>query len=476
MHRPSYIMRFTTLLMLALGWLGCDKEGFISSPDALLQIGVDTLRFDTVFTSTGSVTRQFTLVNENNQKLRIDRIRLFGGNSSAFALNINGQPLPDAQGLELAAQDSLYIFVRVTINPNAANQPFVVRDSIEIIFNGNNRMVQLQAYGQNARFINGGTLSGTTVWDANLPYVILKPLTVAAGATLRIEKGSRIYCNANAPLIVNGRLQCLGEAGETDRIRFRSDRLDAPNSDFPGGWPGIIFNDGSIGNLLRYTQISNAFQAILCAGQPAAVPAKLIMEQCIIENAYDIGLFAFNSSVIARNCKITQCGNDGQAGTGGSNVILTGGGQYNFEHCTLVTYANFYQNHRQPVLYAGNSFNGVTQPMHTRFTNCIVWGEGGLPENEILINRVAGPAFTFLLQNVLYKSKDALQNVVEQQVIRNQDPLFDSINTNLRRYNFRLRTGSPAINAGQTSILLTDLDGNPRTVGTQPDLGAYEMR
>ncbi len=462
--------------MLALILCGCEKEGFINSPDALLQIGVDTLRFDTVFTSKGSVTRRFTLVNENNQKLRIDRIRLFGGNASAFALNINGQPLPEANGLELAAQDSLYIFVRVTINPDAQNQPFVVRDSIEINFNGNNRLVQLQAYGQNARFVNGGTLTGNTIWDANLPYVILRPLTIAAGASLTIEKGSRIYFNANAPLIVNGSLQCLGEAGNADRIRFRSDRLDAPNSEFPGGWPGVIFNDGSTGNLLRYTEISNAFQGILCAGQANAVPAKLILEQTVIENAFDLGLFALNSSVIARNCRITQCGNDGQAGIGGSNVILTGGGQYVFEHCTIATYANFYQNHRQPVLYVGNNFNGASNPLNARFTNSIVWGQGGIPENEILINRTAGPAFIVLLQNVLYKNKDALQNVTEQTVIRNTDPLFDSINTNLRRYNFRLRTGSPAIDAGQTTSLLSDLDGNSRTVGTRPDLGAYELR
>ena len=43
--------------------------------------------------------------------------------------------------------------VKATINANNANLPFIVRDSVSIKFNGNTKWVQLQAYGQNARFI-----------------------------------------------------------------------------------------------------------------------------------------------------------------------------------------------------------------------------------------------------------------------------------------------------------------------------------
>jgi hypothetical protein len=41
----------------------------------------------------------------------------------------------------------------VTINPNANQLPFVVQDSIKIDYNGNTRFVQLDALGQNARFL-----------------------------------------------------------------------------------------------------------------------------------------------------------------------------------------------------------------------------------------------------------------------------------------------------------------------------------
>jgi hypothetical protein len=61
------------------------------------------------------------------------------------------------------------------------------------------------------------------------------------------------------------------------------------------------------------------------------------------------------------------------------------------------------------------------------------------------------------------------------QAIQNQSPLFDSIQASNGNYNFRLRTGSPALNAGIVTGLTVDLDGRPRAVGL-PDLGCYEKQ
>jgi hypothetical protein len=61
------------------------------------------------------------------------------------------------------------------------------------------------------------------------------------------------------------------------------------------------------------------------------------------------------------------------------------------------------------------------------------------------------------------------------QVINNQSPLFDSIQSSRNYYNFRLKSGSPAINSGIATGLTTDLDGRPRSVGL-PDLGCYEKQ
>ena len=464
----------TIIILLGLGtFWGCQKEVFITSADAGLIVRADTLFFDTVFTTTGSVTRRFTVVNNNNQKLRISQIALAGG-GSPFSLNINGVAANSTANLNLLPQDSLYVFVKVNIDPNSSNLPFLVRDSIIINYNGNERKVQLQAYGRNARFINGGTINTSTTWNADLPWVLLRPVTVAAGATLSIEAGTQVYCNANAALLVNGSLQSLGQVQLP--VIFRGDRLDAPFSAYPGGWAGILLNSGSTNNLLQHTQILNAYQALVCTGQPQASPAKARLESCIIQNAYDIGLLGINTSITANNCLIAQAGNNGQPGTGGSNVILTGGGQYSFEHCTIVTIANFFQNHRQPVLFVGNTFSGTSAALEASFKNSIIHGEGGLPENEVLISRSVGTPFSVSFQHSLIKSKDPLNNATLSNVLLNVPPLFDSINTQRQQYNFRLRSGSPAVNAGASTSLLLDLAGLPRTVGASPDLGSYERQ
>jgi hypothetical protein len=57
--------------------------------------------------------------------------------------------------------------------------------------------------------------------------------------------------------------------------------------------------------------------------------------------------------------------------------------------------------------------------------------------------------------------------------LKNQDPLFDSINTGSRYFDFRLQTRpSPAINKGILTGILTDLDGKPRD--SEPDMGCFE--
>ena len=161
----------------------CKKDSFITSEFAQLSITADTLKYDTVFTTAGSITKFFKIINENNQKLRLGKVKLMGGATSAYKMNVDGAATNEVTNLDIEANDSIYVFVSVTINPNAANLPFIVSDSILINYNGNNRYVQLQAYGQNANFLSNRLLTGNTVWTNNLPYVILGSIRIDTTAT-----------------------------------------------------------------------------------------------------------------------------------------------------------------------------------------------------------------------------------------------------------------------------------------------------
>jgi hypothetical protein len=470
------MVRYSFLLLLVAVWLSCKKDSVITSPDALLRTSADTLRFDTVFTTVGSITKNLTVVNANDQRMVISSIQLKGGANSPYSINVNGVSGTSFSNLSLNANDSLYIFARVSINPSSSQLPFIVRDSIEITYNGNTRKIQLEAYGQNARFISSGRISTNTTWDNALPYVIVKPLTVADGVTLTITEGTRVYCNANAPLIVNGTLKAMGKFYDSTRIRFRSDRLDGDYKDLPGTWPGIYFNNSSSNNEMNYVDVLNAYQAVLVQGGPSLTPAKLRMNGCVIDNAYDFGLLAFNTSLNVVNSRFTQIGNDGTPGTGGSNIIISGGGNYVFNHCSIATYANFYQNHKQPSMFITNNANGTGQPLTLQMDNSIIYGQGGLTENELVTQKTGTAPFAITMRNVLYKVKTDPTDISFSNSLKNLDPLFDTINTSLRLFNWRLRDGSPCIDAGLPGGPPTDLDGKPRPVGTKPDLGCYEKK
>lgn len=456
-------------LLVALALFSCKKDSFITSGDARLNISTDSLRFDTVFTSVGSVTQSFKIRNDNEQMLRLSNVKLMGGSSSPFKININGIAANELSNIDIAAEDSIYIFVSVTVDPTTANLPFILSDSISVQYNGNQRWVQLEAYGQNARFMNGSIISSNTTWDNTRPYVILDFLNVAPGVTLTILPGTKIYAHANAPIIVDGTLNATGTAN--NKIVFAGDRLDAPYRDFPAGWPGIIFRSSSLDNYMQFVDVKNAYQAIV-VDQPASNAApKLTMQQCIINNAFDAGIFASNSSVAASNLLISNCAN---------NIFVQGGGNYVFTHCTAASFSNNFLLHKTPVLSLSNytvvNGNPVANNLQAAFTNCIFWGDNGFVDNEIIVNKEGATPFAVNISNSLYRANIDPANTTFSNAIKNQDPLFDSIDVSNRYYDFRhTKSPAPGVDAGVATSVTKDLDNNTRPVNL-PDMGCYEKQ
>ena len=453
--------------------ISCRKDSFITSGDARVTITADTLKYDTVFVTTGSTYRTFKIINENNQKLRLSSLRLMGGTSSVYKMNVDGIPGTQFTNIEIEPNDSIYVFAQVNVNPGAANLPFILRDSIEITYNGKKRLVQLEAWGQNAHFFRNKVVAANETWNNDLPYVILGSLLINTNQTLTINKGCRIYVHADAPIVVNGTMLVNGLKDTADRVYFRGDRMDEPYKDYPASWPGIFFQAGSKDNVFNYAVIKNAYQAIaLQEPSPNANP-KLTLNECVIDNAYDAGIISVNSSVRARNCLISNCG---------KNVVLVKGGDYQFTHCTVVTYANRFIEHRDPVLLVSNYIvvnnNPVTATLNAVFRNCIFWGENGLVDNEVVVAKSGATTFNVNFDYNLWKVQNnpsTIPGVIAVQIINNQSPQFDSINSSRNYYNFRLKASSPAINKGINASITIELDGKPRPVGL-PDLGCFEKQ
>src|SRR5687768_8966420 len=162
-----FTMKPITLLIIVfciVSILSCRKDTYITSQDAVVNISADTIHFDTLFTTTGSVTHYFKIFNNNERKLKISDIALSGGANSFFKINADGSEGPSVSGLEIEANDSLYVFVTVKVDPTTANLPFIVQDSIGVNYNGNRKWVHLQAWGQNANFMRANVITSDTTW------------------------------------------------------------------------------------------------------------------------------------------------------------------------------------------------------------------------------------------------------------------------------------------------------------------------
>lgn len=455
---------FTFLVLLAAA---CRKDSFTTGRQAALGTSKDSLYYDTLFTSTGSVTQSFKIYNQNDRKLRINKISLGGGENSFFTINVDGRKGPVVSDLEMDANDSLYVFITVKIDPTTANLPFIIRDSINISYNGNEKTVQLSAWGQNAYFLRAKVIMSDTAWENNKPIVIIGGVLVPDGMTLTIQKGTRIYLHADAPILIDGTLKAIGEKFDSTRIVFQGDRLDDYYRDLPGSWPGIYFRESSKNNLLKQVIIKNAYQGIVCEKPASGNGFKLTLGECIIDNCYDAGILGVNTSIKGVNCLISNCG---------KNLLMVQGGKYEFEQCTDAAYSNLYIPHKQPVL-AITDFIKVgdvitSADLDAKFTNCIFWGGNGTVDDEAVVLRQGTGNFTVNFTYCIWKMKTAPSEVTATGIINNRDPMFEEIETTKNQYNFRLKEGSPAINSGINNGVLTDLDGKERL--NIPDIGAYE--
>ncbi len=378
---------------LILSFFSCKKDKLLTDSGAKIQFSQDSVLFDTVFTSIGSTTKHFHIANPNNQKIKVSSIQLAGGSGSAFKLNVDGSPGTFFEDIEIAAHDSIYVFVQVNINPGNVNSPFIIRDSLIVSVNGNQQQVQLEAWGQDAyyhrptdaikfkdgsylpfSYLNNDTNAISVTWPNDKPHVIYGYLAIYTGQKLTIDPGVKVYMNYRAGLWVytGGEIHINGQKG--NEVIFQGVRREKDFENEAGQWDRIWINEGSVNNEINYAIIKNGYigvQAELLGNQFFA-PKRLKITNTKIQNMSKWGLYGLAFNIYGGNNVISNCQEQ--------CLNLTLGGNYTFIHCT---FANFFTGDKPrevPAVSINNHAESQVLPDSVYFGNCVI---DGTLSNEI---------------------------------------------------------------------------------------------
>ncbi|OUV54294.1 MAG: hypothetical protein CBC73_04395 [Flavobacteriales bacterium TMED113] len=495
---------FSSIIVICIIlFFSCKKENDIlnSSNNFSLSFSKDTLLFDTVFTTVGSATRSFKVYNNSSQDVILNSISLAKGLESPFRLNVDGESGNDINDVFIRANDSIYIFSEVTINPNDAindlGQSTHLIEQDSIIFNYNNIIqdIDLVAWGIDANFHCGFpdyekyqsnlldsiyfeeyddyyyyyNVSSNTNWNNNKPHVIYGDIWVTNGAKLTINQGANLYLHNNSTIVIaeNSTLKINGT--KENLVTIQGDRLEEYYQQISGQWDRIWLTAGSIDNSIEYAFIKNGTIGLHVDSVSNQNPS-LTIKNSIINNMSGLGILGQGANIEGENLLVSNAGQ--------YSLALNIGGSYDFKHCTFANYYNL-SSRQTPSVLINNYYEDINGNLQYRelykanFGNCIIYGDN---ENEILLDQLEGTNLNYLFDHCLVKIDQSIYNIDEdplfQNTILNDNPLF--IDQNI--WDFRLDSLSPALNYGKLEIaeeVPLDIDGNARPKN-EADLGCFE--
>ena len=491
--KKNILNAFLFVFIAALIFLGCRKDDdFALGSSYSLNFSTDTVLFDTVFTTVGTTTQVLKVFNRNDKKINISTIRLMGGQNSQYQINVDGVSGYTFSNVEIDKDDSLYIFIKVTVDPTSVNSPLVVTDSVVFETNGNIQDVDLVAWGQDAHFFVGrkrieglsypyvllAEENETVLWEDDKPYVIYGWGVVDSAAQLIIGPGVSVHFHQNSGLWVyrGGNIQVNGE--KDSLVTFQGDRLEMEFRDLAGQWDRIWINEGSVNNEFNYAVIKNGFIGIQAEilESDENLSNFLILKNTQILNMSRWGLFTIAYNIKSVNSVFANCAEN--------TLFLSVGGNYDFRQCTFANYwsqsirqePSFTVSNNLIVLNANGDPVTLLGNLNAYFGNCIVYGR---LDEEMLFSNDQSVEFNLKFDHCLLKTLESFSNEeVYMNCFKSDDLEFVDYDVN----NYRLDTLSPAsdlgsleiINSSQIDITL-DLDENSRIVDLGPDLGAYEF-
>jgi len=494
-------MLYLLLLSMGLLYISCDNEDeFVTDGSFDLTFSLDTLRFDTVFTELGSATRSFKVYNPLDEAIRIGRVRIAGNEGGRFRMNVDGIAGEVVEDVKVWPNDSIYLFVEVTIDPDQplSASPFVIEDQILFETGDKQQSVRLEAWGQNANYFPDRfsravpTLltcdNQTIVWDDPKPYVIYGQILIDS-CVLQVAAGTRIYVHGGIAenevfgtfndgiiyTLQNGRVNFRGSQEEP--IIVQGDRLEEPFQEEPGQWQGIIIGRGSRGNTMDYTEVKNAIFSVYVDSL-----GELTARNSRFYNSNSNGIVGFSSTIRLTNCLIYN--------NFGNSVQLTLGGVYQFDYCTLASYgvdasalslSNFFCYDDPFECQVREDF-----PLRAVFRNCIFFGSA---RDELSFSDISGGQVPGLFdvqfshcilkvdqlleqQDSLYKDFLSSPDCINCINATREDTLFANPNED----NYLLDSLSIAEEqARPLPGISIDLNNNERDP-MQPDIGCFEYQ
>ncbi len=469
------VFNLPVLIALIMTIFACVKEDDIDTDsDIKLNFSQDTVLFDTVFTSVGSATQAFKVYNPSDNKIKISSIRLGKGSNSPYRFNIDGISALEVKDLEIESKDSVFVFVKVTIDPNQTDAPLIAQDSLIFVTNTNVQDVKLVAWGQDAYFYNRAIVSSDYIFKADKPHVIYNYLIVDSLYTLEVSAGARIHMHPGAFILVynSATLKVKGTAEQP--VIFEGDRLEDYYKTLPGQWGRIWLYAGSINNEIDYAIIRNGETGIQVDTVGNSSNPTLRITNSMIYNMTGIGLLAQGTTIEAANCVIGNCGS--------YDLALTLGGSYDFRHCTFGNYWNNFQ--RFSGLILNNYYIDINKNIQTRaltkayFGNCILYGKNN---DELTLDESPNSStFNYFFDHCLLKTSQSITDPTHfNNSIRNQEPWF--MDPGLIQFEPD-STLSSVINKGSLEVINTsvfditkDIKQKSRISDSFPDLGAYEF-
>lgn len=463
MGKLGKCIQLLSVVSVLLAAMSCQKEQTYTGSDLPISFSTDTVQFDTIFTTLSSITKSFTVHNRNEKTVKIEQISLQGGDDSPYKLNIDGTNATSVKGVEIQGNDSLYVFVEVTLDPNNAASPMIAEDAITFQRKGNEKKVRLISFGQDVHLVDGEVI-GDETWVADKPYLIYNSLLVDTNATLRLAPGAQLYFSQESHLYVAGRIMAEGTLEEP--ILFSGARIDHDYEDIPGQWEGIWFMPGSSGSQFTHATIKNAIIGMQVDSMIGANPTVTLHNSSIL-NMTSAAIYARGARIHASNTVLGNCGQ--------YLAALTIGGEYRFEHCTFANYWQ-YSGRRYASIWLNNYYIDINNQEQARplneawFANCLIYGSRS---NEILLDALEGAAFNTQFEGTFARVDNQIPDTEIATDYRNINPRFVDPYEN----NYQLDTLSPVKDKGLMAPAQRfpfDILGVSRLNDAGPDPGAYE--